>query len=78
MNTHTGRIYPPDEYKERLDWTQLGEKPDDHQAEFERAVAAGQVVPVSNQVALQQLAGQRDADRRRKRKAAKAARKAQR
>ena len=45
---------------------------------FETGYAEGYVVPVSEDVARQQLAGQRVTDRRRKRKAAKAARKANR
>jgi hypothetical protein len=74
MDTQSGRIYGPDEYDQRREAMELRRDLDEHQAEFEAAVRAGQIVPVSEQVARQQRTGQRVEERRRKRKAAKAAR----
>jgi hypothetical protein len=59
VNTETGRIYPPDEHAARLGAMAARERLDEHQGEFERAARAGQIVPVSEKVARQQLAGQR-------------------
>jgi hypothetical protein len=74
MDTQSGRIYEPDEYAQRLLSMELRQELDDHQAEFEQAVQAGQIVPVGEQVARQQQTGQRVQNRRERRKAAKAAR----
>lgn len=75
MNTDTGRIYDPDEYQARNRAARRREKIDAHQAEFEAAQAAGKIVPISETVARHVKTGQRVEDRRRQRKAAKAARK---
>ena len=82
MNTETGRLYPADEYAERSARAERREreraraKVDEHQAEFEAALAEGKIVPVSDAVAQQVRLGQRELERRsRRRKAAKAARK---
>ena len=91
MNTDTGRIYTPEEYERRnrnadsaeaysavikqMDDAEAKRKEKAEQREFERARAAGKIVEVSEQVAKQQLAGQRVEARRLKRKAAKVARK---
>lgn len=74
MDTQSGRVYEPDEYEQRMTARELRAELDEHQAEFEQAVEAGRIVPVSEQVARQQQTGQRVEERRRKRKAAKAAR----
>lgn len=75
MNTDTGRIYPPEELRERFVAMEKQEALDDHQAEFERAYHANKIVPVSEDVAHTVRTGQRVKERRAKRKAAKAARK---
>lgn len=63
MDTFTGEIFKPQELTR------------EERRRMERAAARGSLVPVSEQVARQQQIGQRVEDRRRKRKAAKAARK---
>ncbi len=75
MDTTSGRIYPPDEFQERLTAKEKQVALDEHQAEFERRFAEGGIVPVSDRVALQQLRGQEAEARRARRKAEKAARK---
>lgn len=79
MNTETGRIYTPDEMRERLSAREMRR---DHerrieksQAEFEQAYDAGKIVPVSGLVAQQVTLGQRELKRRQKRRAVKDARK---
>lgn len=84
MDARTGRIYGPEEMEQRMKEMELRwQDPettlaDDNQAVFEAAMRGGYIVPVSEQVARQQLTGQRVEERRRKRKAAKAARRANR
>jgi hypothetical protein len=76
VNTETGRIYAPDEYDERLTALFHSTKLDDHQADFERAHAEGKLVEVSAAVVQKVQLGERELDRRaRRRKAAKQARK---
>lgn len=91
MNTETGRIYEPEEYRQRLAggvggdvFAALAEaeradaerKELREQLEFERALAAGRLVEVSAPVAQQVKLGQRELERRKsRRKASKAARK---
>lgn len=75
MDTESGRIYPPEEMAKRIKAQGLREAFDDHQAEFERRLAEGRIVEVSEKVAEQQLAGQQAMNRAARRKAAKAARK---
>lgn len=65
MDTQTGRIYHPDE---------IAAMSAEARAEFDALREQRRVVEVSEQVARQQLAGQRIEERRRKRKVAKAAR----
>jgi hypothetical protein len=67
MDTRTGEIFEPSEPMDR-----------EKRRRMERAQARGELVPVSEQVARQQIIGQRVEDRRRKRKAAKAARRSNR
>ncbi len=67
MDTRSGEIFQPAEPMTR-----------EKRRRMERAEARGALVPVSDQVARQQLTGQRVEERRRKRKAAKAARRANR
>jgi hypothetical protein len=85
MNTDTGRIYEPDEYSQRLEAMAspdllrnlTGELAD--QREFTEALTAGKIVEVSETVAQKVRLGERELERRdRRRKAAKHARKAQR
>lgn len=64
MDTRTGEIFRPDEPMD-----------DDKRQRMLDAERRGELVRVSEQVARQQLAGQRVAERRLRRKAAKAARK---
>lgn len=72
MNVETGRIYPPDEFLQRLN----GEAADDHQADFERARAESKLVEVSALVAQKVQLGSRELERRdRRRRAQKQARK---
>ena len=59
---------------QRLTARELQQKLDEHQAEFERRYDEGGIVPVSDRVAEQQLAGQRALNRAQRRAAAKAAR----
>lgn len=76
MNTDTGRIYQPDEMAERLSARAMRRGLDTHQAEFEQELDAGRIVPVSDAVAHTMKLGQRERERRdRRRKSAKAARK---
>lgn len=75
MDVGTGRIYPPDEYAERIKARELRTALDEHQEDFARREAAGKIVEVSPEVAQRQLLGQAEQARRRARKAAKAARK---
>jgi hypothetical protein len=76
VNTETGRIYPPDEYDERLSAQFHSIALDDHQADFERARAEGKIAEVSAAVAQKVQLGERELERRaRRRKAAKQARK---
>lgn len=75
MDVESGRIYPPDEYAERLSAKDVRRRLDEHQEQFEARLAQGQIVEVSDQVALQQLAGQEALARKARRKAAKTARK---
>lgn len=93
MNTDTGRIYDVDslystreERRERdrrlaadkADFERMARDLDPERRAFETEHRSGKVVPVSEIVARHQQTGQRVEDRRRKRKAAKAARKANR
>lgn len=90
MDIESGRIYDLKElYPTAQDRLEMERRVDDEleaaaaslteeQRAYEEGVRAGRVVPVSESVRRQQLAGQRVEDRRRKRKAAKAARKANR
>jgi hypothetical protein len=74
MDSETGRIYEPQEYSDR----KSRRIADAHQAAFERQEALGKIVEVSETVARQVQTGQRVDARRLKRKAAKAARRANR
>jgi hypothetical protein len=67
MDTRTGEIFRPAEPMNR-----------EKRRRMDDAAARGELVPVSEQVARQQIIGQRVEARRRTRKAAKAARKANR
>lgn len=67
MDTESGRIYLEEEVKRRL-------KPG-YDEEFRRRFDEGKIVPVSDKVAIQQLAGQEALARKARRKAQKAARK---
>jgi hypothetical protein len=75
MDTRSGEIFQrdtagslvPDGYATRREYERAQER-------MQRAEDDGYLVPVSGQVARQQKIGQRVEDRRRKRKAAKAAR----
>lgn len=78
MDTSSGRIYEPEEMTRRLEAFSEGLVPDEHQPEFVHRLKQGGIVPVSEDVARQQRTGQRVDERRRKRKAAKAARRANR
>jgi hypothetical protein len=75
MNTDTARIYEPDEFNARNRAARRRENLDAHQAEFEAAMEAGKIVPVSEEVVRIVKAGKAEAARKAKRKAARAARK---
>ena len=74
MDTESGRIYDPQEMQQRLAAKDRREAIDDHQAEFEARLAEAKIVEVSDQVAVQQLAGQELLARKARRRAAKLAR----
>lgn len=74
MNTHTGRIYPPEEIASFYVPSSAPLSPD--ALEYELGVARGVIVPVSDAVAQKVLLGERELERRKKRRgAAKASRK---
>lgn len=79
MNTETGQVYAPGE-TEKMRKEIAGKRFEEFTAterEFAEADAAGRIVPVSDHVA-KLMTGAQAADRKRKRKAAKKARKANR
>lgn len=75
MNTDTARIYEPDEFAQRKAAMDTREQLDAHQAEFEQAMRAGKIVPVSDHVASIVKQGKASAERKARRKAVRAARK---
>lgn len=81
MNTDTGRIYAPDEFERLSSASRKAgnrEQLKREEREFADAMDAGKIVPVSDTVARHVQTGQRVDERRRRRKAAKAARRANR
>lgn len=75
MNTDTGRIYEPDEYRRRLDacmsadaMRALEDEYRTAQGEFVEALAAGKIVEVTETVAQKVRLGERELARRARRR----------